>query len=161
MPRIGRRKRGAGNSVTPLFIECGSFESRSGGEEDMRKHWILAAMALCAIVPSMLWASDRDEDIARTQKAADVFREIANTPDRGIPDHFLRSAKCVAIIPGTKRLRSCSAAPMDEGWRPAHRSWLERPDLPRGRRRKRGLPNRRIFHRSRAALHERPCFAKA
>jgi len=45
-------------------------------------------------------ASDREEDIKRTQKAAQVFGEIMNTPDQGIPQDLLRSAKCIAIIPG-------------------------------------------------------------
>src|SRR6202046_4702902 len=34
---------------------------------------------------------------------AQVFREIMNTPDRGIPQDLLKSAKCIAIIPGDKK----------------------------------------------------------
>jgi SH3 domain-containing YSC84-like protein 1 len=45
-------------------------------------------------------ASDREDDIKRTQKAAQVFREIMDTPDKGIPQDLLRTAKCIAIIPG-------------------------------------------------------------
>jgi lipid-binding SYLF domain-containing protein len=45
-------------------------------------------------------ASDRDDDAARTLKAAQVFKEIMNTPDRGIPHHLLDKAQCIAIIPG-------------------------------------------------------------
>jgi lipid-binding SYLF domain-containing protein len=48
-------------------------------------------------------ASDREEDVSRTQRAAQVFKEIMNTPDRGIPDDLLKSAKCIAIIPGDKK----------------------------------------------------------
>jgi lipid-binding SYLF domain-containing protein len=47
-------------------------------------------------------ASDRDDDVARTQKAAQVFKEIMDTPDQGIPHDLLEKAKCVAIIPGDK-----------------------------------------------------------
>jgi len=45
-------------------------------------------------------ASDREDDVSRTQKAAQVFQEIMNTPDQGIPSDLLESAKCIAIIPG-------------------------------------------------------------
>ena len=36
----------------------------------------------------------------RTHKSAQVFKEIMNTPDQGIPQDLLESAKCIAIIPG-------------------------------------------------------------
>lgn len=52
---------------------------------------------------SFAQASDRDDDVARTQKAAQVFTEIMNTPDQGIPHDLLDRAKCVAIIPGDKK----------------------------------------------------------
>ena len=45
-------------------------------------------------------ASDREDDVSRTQKATQVFKEIMNTPDQGIPQDLLRTAKCIAIIPG-------------------------------------------------------------
>ena len=45
-------------------------------------------------------ASDREEDVSRTHKAAQVFKEIMNTPDKSIPQDLLESAKCIAIIPG-------------------------------------------------------------
>ncbi len=48
-------------------------------------------------------ASDRDDDVARTQKAAQVFKEIMDTPDKGIPQDLLAKAKCIAIIPGDKK----------------------------------------------------------
>jgi lipid-binding SYLF domain-containing protein len=48
-------------------------------------------------------ASDRDDDVARTEKAALVFRQIMDTPDKGIPDDLLNKAKCIAIVPGDKK----------------------------------------------------------
>jgi lipid-binding SYLF domain-containing protein len=45
-------------------------------------------------------ASDREDDVNRIHKAAQVFREIMNTPDQSIPQELLESAKCIAIIPG-------------------------------------------------------------
>jgi lipid-binding SYLF domain-containing protein len=38
--------------------------------------------------------------VNRTQKATQVFKEIMNAPDQGIPQNLLESAKCIAIIPG-------------------------------------------------------------
>jgi len=64
---------------------------------------ILAVTILIAIASLTAVASDRDDDVNRTQKAAQVFKEIMNTPDQGIPANLLESAKCIAIIPGDKK----------------------------------------------------------
>jgi len=64
---------------------------------------ILAVTILIAIASLTAAASDRDDDVNRTQKAAQVFKEIMNTPDQGIPSGLLESAKCTAIIPGDKK----------------------------------------------------------
>jgi lipid-binding SYLF domain-containing protein len=48
-------------------------------------------------------ASDRDDDAARSRKAAQVFKEIMDTPDNSIPQGLLEKAKCIAIIPGDKK----------------------------------------------------------
>jgi len=64
---------------------------------------ILAVTILIAIASLTAVASDRDDDVNRTQKAAQVFKEIMNTPDQGIPSNLLESAKCIAIIPGDKK----------------------------------------------------------
>jgi lipid-binding SYLF domain-containing protein len=59
---------------------------------------VVTSLGLLATLTAV--ASDREDDIKRTQKATEVFREIMNTPDQGIPQDLLRSAKCIAIIPG-------------------------------------------------------------
>jgi lipid-binding SYLF domain-containing protein len=59
---------------------------------------IVATLALLVTIPAV--ASDREDDVKRTDKATQVFREIMNTPDQGIPQDLLASAKCIAIIPG-------------------------------------------------------------
>jgi len=59
---------------------------------------IIATLAL--IVTATAVASDREDDVNRTNKAAQVFKEIMNAPDQGIPQNLLESAKCIAIIPG-------------------------------------------------------------
>jgi lipid-binding SYLF domain-containing protein len=61
---------------------------------------ILIATTLVLLVTLTAVASDRDEDVNRTQKATQVFQEIMNAPDKGIPLDVLESAKCIAIIPG-------------------------------------------------------------
>jgi lipid-binding SYLF domain-containing protein len=64
----------------------------------LKRLLIVATLALLVSLPS--FASDREDDVNRTHKAAQVFKEIMNAPDRGIPQDLLESAKCIAIIPG-------------------------------------------------------------
>jgi len=64
---------------------------------------ILAVTMLIGIASLTAVASDREDDVNRTQKAAQVFKEIMSTPDQGIPSGLLESAKCIAIIPGDKK----------------------------------------------------------
>jgi lipid-binding SYLF domain-containing protein len=64
---------------------------------------ILAVTILIVIASLTAVASDREDDVNRTQKAAQVFKEIMNIPDQGIPSNLLESAKCIAIIPGDKK----------------------------------------------------------
>src|SRR5579862_7384931 len=65
----------------------------------MLKHLlVVTTLALLVTLPAV--ASDREDDVKRTDKAAEVFRQIMNTPDKGIPHDLLESAKCIAIIPG-------------------------------------------------------------
>jgi SH3 domain-containing YSC84-like protein 1 len=64
---------------------------------------LLIFSTLVLVAAQIAVASDRDEDVARTQKAAQVFKEIMDTPDKGIPDDLLAKTKCVAIISGDKK----------------------------------------------------------
>ena len=61
---------------------------------------LLFVTTLALLVSGTAVASDREDDVKRTDKAAQVFGEIMNTPDQGIPQELLESAKCIAIIPG-------------------------------------------------------------
>ena len=61
---------------------------------------ILFVAALSLLVGLTAVASDREDDVNRTHKAADVFKQIMDTPDHGIPHDLLNKARCVAIIPG-------------------------------------------------------------
>jgi SH3 domain-containing YSC84-like protein 1 len=86
---------------------------------------ILTITILIAIASLTAVASDRDDDVNRTQKAAQVFKEIMNTPDQGIPSNLLESAKCIAIIPGDKKFafvfggsygRGVASCRTEHGW---------------------------------------------
>jgi len=68
----------------------------------MLKH-LLIFPTLFLVAAQIAFASDHDDDVARTQKSAQVFKEIMDTPDKGIPRDLLDSAKCIAIIPGDKK----------------------------------------------------------
>jgi SH3 domain-containing YSC84-like protein 1 len=69
------------------------------GDKQMSKRLlIVTTLALLVALPAV--ASDREEDASRTHKAAQVFKEIMDAPDQGIPQDLLASAKCIAIIPG-------------------------------------------------------------
>lgn len=64
----------------------------------LKRILVVATLGLLATLTAV--ASDREDDVSRTSKSAQVFREIMNTPDQGIPQDLLNSAKCIAIIPG-------------------------------------------------------------
>ena len=64
---------------------------------------LLTFSVLILAVTQIAVASDREDDVARTRKAAQVFKEIMDTPDRGIPHDLLDKAQCIAIIPGDKK----------------------------------------------------------
>jgi lipid-binding SYLF domain-containing protein len=59
---------------------------------------LVATLASFVVLPAV--ASDHEDDVNRTHKAAQVFKEIMKAPDQGIPQDLLSSAKCIAIIPG-------------------------------------------------------------
>src|SRR6201998_4523968 len=69
----------------------------------MRKTLFIISLISVFCMPTIVSASDRDDDISRTQNATRVFQEIMSTPDKGIPNEILESAKCIAIIPGDKK----------------------------------------------------------
>jgi lipid-binding SYLF domain-containing protein len=69
----------------------------------MKKFLISSALMLSLSVPAVTLASDKEDDVSRIHRSAQVFKEITDTPDKGIPQELLESAKCVAIIPGEKK----------------------------------------------------------
>ena len=65
----------------------------------LKRIMILSALTLCATLTAVA-GSDREDDVKRTHRAAEVFQAIMSAPDQGIPQDLLNSAKCIAIIPG-------------------------------------------------------------
>jgi lipid-binding SYLF domain-containing protein len=61
---------------------------------------LVALSAVLLTLSPLAVASDHEDDVARTERAARVFKEIMDTPDKGIPHDLLQSTKCIAIIPG-------------------------------------------------------------
>jgi SH3 domain-containing YSC84-like protein 1 len=68
-----------------------------------RTFLMISVVSLVLNVPSVAFASDREDDVSRIQNATRVLREIMSVPDKGIPTEILESAKCIAIIPGDKK----------------------------------------------------------
>jgi SH3 domain-containing YSC84-like protein 1 len=58
--------------------------------------------AIACVVPA-LGDSTRADDVKRIESSTEVFHDVMQMPDKGIPDKLLKSAKCIAIIPGEKK----------------------------------------------------------
>jgi lipid-binding SYLF domain-containing protein len=80
------------------------MSSQPKGAIDMKKLALFCAAAVMALtIPTVSRAaSDKEDDISRTQNATRVFQEIMDAPD-SIPHDVLAKARCVAIIPGDKK----------------------------------------------------------
>lgn len=61
------------------------------------------AASLVLSMPGIASASDREDDVSRIQRSTEVFHQVMESPDKGIPREILESAKCIAIIPGEKK----------------------------------------------------------
>src|SRR5256885_16036720 len=59
------------------------------------------ALALALSSPALLLAADTAQE--RMSDAAKVFKEVMDTPDKGIPQDLLEKAHCVVIVPGLKQ----------------------------------------------------------
>jgi len=91
----------------------------------MLKHFLLVTSLVGLVTLTAFASSDREDDVNRTHKAAQVFQEIMNTPDQGIPQDLLESAKCIAIIPGDVKFafifggsygRGIATCRTEQGW---------------------------------------------
>jgi lipid-binding SYLF domain-containing protein len=59
---------------------------------------VVALFMLCAVVPTRADQA-KSEVQSRMDSATATLRELAATPDKGIPDEVYKSAKCVAVVP--------------------------------------------------------------
>ena len=69
----------------------------------MFKRLFLAVAIASTLALPILPDSNQKDDIDRINNSAGVFHEIMSTPDKGIPEELLESAKCIAIIPAEKK----------------------------------------------------------
>jgi len=63
---------------------------------------VLVATFLGSTMASV--AEEPSEQVKRMDAAATVLDEIMGTPDKGIPEELLDSAKCVAVIPSVIKI---------------------------------------------------------
>ena len=72
----------------------------------MRFKTRILAVLIAAIVGSTMAvaAEEPSEQVKRMDAAATVLDEIMGTPDKGIPEELLDSAKCVAVIPSMVKI---------------------------------------------------------
>ena len=69
------------------------------------KAGILAGLAATLLASTMAVAAEEpSEQVKRMDAAATVLDEIMGTPDQGIPQELLDSAKCVAVIPSMVKI---------------------------------------------------------
>jgi lipid-binding SYLF domain-containing protein len=65
----------------------------------MKKSFVAAALlALCAAATARA-DQTKSEVQARLDSATATLRDLAATPDKGIPDEVYKNAKCVAVVP--------------------------------------------------------------
>src|SRR5579864_2189129 len=64
--------------------------------------FVIAVIAIMAGLAATVMADDKknaNEEIRRMDAAATVLNEVMGTPDKGIPEEIMESAKCVAVVP--------------------------------------------------------------
>jgi len=69
------------------------------------KAGMLAVLAATFLASTLAFAAEEpSEQVKRMDAAAEVLDEIMGTPDKGIPEELLDSAKCVAVIPSMVKI---------------------------------------------------------
>ena len=67
---------------------------------------LIGALAIGAmLIPGARGSDKKDatEEVHRLDAAANVLNEVMATPDKGIPQEIMESAKCVAVVPSMKK----------------------------------------------------------
>jgi SH3 domain-containing YSC84-like protein 1 len=92
----------------------------------MKRHLVLVVLTLAAVLVNLSWAgSVREDSTERLQNSADVLKEIAAAPDKGIPDEVVENSKCIVVVPhlikagfivGAKHGRGVAVCRTSKGW---------------------------------------------
>jgi SH3 domain-containing YSC84-like protein 1 len=92
----------------------------------MKKVMAVLLMAFMGLVGTYAFAgSTREDTVDRLQNSVDVLHSIMSTPDKGIPEEVLVSAKCILVVPdlikggfifGAKHGRGVATCRTAEGW---------------------------------------------
>ena len=92
----------------------------------MKKTISLLLMTVLGMVGTYAFAgSAREDTVDRMQKSVEVLQSIMSTPDKGIPEEVLSSAKCIVVVPnlikggfiiGGKHGRGIASCRTAEGW---------------------------------------------
>jgi SH3 domain-containing YSC84-like protein 1 len=92
----------------------------------MKKTISLLLMSFMGLFGTYAFAGSTGEDtVERMQKSVDVIHAIMSTPDKGIPEEVLNSAKCILVVPdllkagfvfGGKHGRGVATCRTAEGW---------------------------------------------
>jgi hypothetical protein len=84
---------------------------------------VLIFSTLLLLAAQVAVASDREDDVSRTRKAAQVFKEIMDTPDQAIPHDLLPSFLEVTMVAEwqpvalrTAGVRRCSSRSKVGAW---------------------------------------------
>jgi lipid-binding SYLF domain-containing protein len=92
----------------------------------MKQNLLLLALSVAGLLGNLSWAASAREDTTeRLQNSAQVLKEIAAAPDKGIPEEVLDSAKCMVVVPhlvkggfifGAKYGRGVAVCRTSSGW---------------------------------------------
>ncbi len=92
----------------------------------MKRHLVPVVLTLAALLGNLAWAGSAREDATeRLQNSANVLKEIAAAPDKGIPEEVLKGSQCIVVVPhlvkagfifGAKHGRGVAVCRTSEGW---------------------------------------------
>jgi lipid-binding SYLF domain-containing protein len=60
-------------------------------------------LPLMLVTTACLMCAEKDSDVERLGRAAEVFQEVMSAPDKGIPQDLLDKSACIVVVPGVKK----------------------------------------------------------
>jgi len=91
----------------------------------MKKLICLMLFSSVGLAGSLAWAGAREDSTERLKMSTEVLKSIMETPDKGIPEEVLESAKCIMIVPhlvkggfvfGAEHGRGVASCRTSSGW---------------------------------------------